>query len=159
MIKIRFVTVGKLKEKYFKDAVYEYAKRLSRYCDLSFVELNPEFLPEQPSNAEIKAALEREAQAISKSLIKNGYNIVFCIEGKQKSSGAFAETVKECENSGKPINFIIGSSYGLSDTVKSAADLKLSFSQMTFPHKLFKVMALEQLYRAFKINEGSAYHK
>lgn len=159
MIKITIISLGKLKEKYFIEASKEYEKRLSKYCDLKTVELTPQSLPDAPSENVIKAALEKEAAAIGKAIPKGAYTVPFCIEGKKMSSGQFAKTVKDCENKGAHICFIIGSSYGLSESIKQKADLKLSLSDMTFPHKLFKVMALEQIYRAFKINEGGSYHK
>ncbi|MCQ2477707.1 MAG: 23S rRNA (pseudouridine(1915)-N(3))-methyltransferase RlmH [Clostridia bacterium] len=159
MMKITLISLGKLKEKYFTDAATEYEKRLSKYCDLKIIELCPQSLPDAPSESLIKAALEKEAAAIQKAIPKGAYTVPFCIEGKKMSSEQFAKTVKDCENTGAHICFIIGSSYGLCESIKQKANLKLSLSDMTFPHKLFKVMALEQIYRAFKINEGGSYHK
>ena len=159
MIKLTFITIGKLKEKYLRDAVDEYAKRLSRYCKLDIVELNPISLSEKPSHSEIEAALSKEAEMIEKRIPENSVVTALCIEGKGNTSEQFAEFVDKNINSGKNMCFIIGSSYGLSDIVKQKADLKLSLSKMTFPHQLFRVMMLEQVYRAFKINEGGTYHK
>lgn len=159
MIKITLVALGKLKEKYLRDAVEEYAKRLSRYCKLEIVELNPISLPEKPSQSEIDAALQREAELIDKRIPENCVVTALCVEGKAYSSEQLADFVDKNTNSGKNMCFIIGSSYGLCDTVKQRADLKLSLSAMTFPHQLFRVMCLEQIYRAFKINEGGTYHK
>lgn len=159
MIKISLITLGKLKEKYLRDAVDEYAKRLSRYCKLDIVELNPINLPEKPSQSEIDAALTKEAEMIEKRIPEGSMVTALCIEGKSLSSEQLADFAAANVNSGKNMCFIIGSSYGLSDTVKQKANLKLSLSAMTFPHQLFRVMCLEQIYRAFKINEGSTYHK
>ncbi len=159
MIKITLITLGKLKEKYLRDAVDEYQKRLSRYCKLDIVELNPVALPEKPSQSEIDAALLKEAEMIGKRIPENCVVTSFCVEGKAHSSEQLADFVDKNTNSGKNMCFIIGSSYGLSDTIKQKSDLRLSLSAMTFPHQLFRVMCLEQIYRAFKINEGGTYHK
>ncbi len=159
MIKITLITLGKLKEKYLRDAVDEYAKRLSRYCKLDIIELNPVNLPEKPSQNEISAALLKESEMIKKRISEGDVVTALCVEGKQLSSEKFAGFVDKNTNSGKNMCFIIGSSYGLSDIIKQRADIKLSLSEMTFPHQLFRVMCLEQIYRAFKINEGSLYHK
>ena len=140
MIKITLITLGKLKEKYLRDAVEEYAKRLSRYCKLDIIELSPVTLSDNPSQSEIDTALLKEAEIIEKRIPDGSVVTALCIEGKNMC-------------------FIIGSSFGLSDTVKQKSNLKLSLSAMTFPHQLFRVMLLEQIYRAFKINEGSTYHK
>ena len=159
MIKITIITLGKLKEKYLRDAVGEYAKRLSRYCKLDIVELNPVLLPEKPSRSEIDSALEREAEGIEKHIPEGSVVTALCVEGKSIASEQLADFVAGNTNSGKNMCFIIGSSYGLSDSIKQKAKFKLSLSAMTFPHQLFRVMLLEQIYRAFKINEGSTYHK
>ncbi len=159
MIKITLIALGKLKEKYLKDAVDEYKKRLSRYCNLEIVEIEPVKLPEKPSDNEIVGALEREASEIQKRIPKGSAVFALCIEGKELSSTELADKIENLSNMGKGIALIIGSSYGLSPKVKSESDLRLSVSKMTFPHQLFRVMLLEQIYRAFKINEGSAYHK
>lgn len=159
MIKITLITLGKLKEKYLRDAVDEYAKRLSRYCKLDVVELTPINLSEKPSQSEINAALLKEAETIEKRIPDGSVVTALCVEGKANTSEQFAEFIDKNTNSGKNMCFIIGSSYGLSDSIKQMANLKLSLSEMTFPHQLFRVMLLEQIYRAFKINEGSTYHK
>lgn len=159
MMKITVICLGRLKEKYLTLACDEYRKRLSRYCNFNFVELDPIKLPEKPSTAEINAGLDKEADLILKKIPQNSEIFTLCIEGKQLSSEALAQRVETLKNMGKSLTFIIGSSYGLSDRIKSLSQLKLSFSQMTFPHQLFRVMLLEQIYRAFKINEGSEYHK
>ncbi|MBE6749889.1 MAG: 23S rRNA (pseudouridine(1915)-N(3))-methyltransferase RlmH [Ruminococcaceae bacterium] len=159
MIKVTVIALGKLKEKYLRDAVEEYTKRLSRYCKLEIFEIEPERLSEKPSGSEISAALSCEKEKILKKIPQNSTVVSLCIEGKEKSSEEFAAVVEEQVDAGKNLTLIIGSSYGLSDEVKKASDIRLSLSKMTFPHQLFRVMLLEQLYRAFKINEGSQYHK
>ncbi len=159
MIKVTLIALGKLKEAYLRDAVSEYTKRLSRYCDLEIIELEPIKLPDSPSKSQIDAALLREAEMIIKKIPKNCDVYPLCVEGKQLSSEEFAEKVDDLSQQGRGIVFIIGSSYGLSETVKVTAKMRFSLSKMTFPHQLFRVMLLEQLYRAFKINEGSTYHK
>ncbi len=159
MMKITLITLGKLKEPYFREAAKEYEKRLSRYCDLTTVELEPQFLPEKPAESEIETALEREAAVVTKKIPPNAFVVAFCVEGKRMTSETFSQKLSELSDFGKPLVLLIGSSYGLSQTLKQRADLRLSVSDMTFPHRLFRVMALEQLYRAFRIAEGSAYHK
>lgn len=159
MIKITLITLGKLKEKYLRDAVEEYAKRLSRYCKLDIIELSPVTLSDNPSQSEIDTALLKEAEAIEKRIPDGSIVTALCVEGKSNTSEQLAEFVEKNTNEGKNMCFIIGSSFGLSDTVKQKSNLKLSLSAMTFPHQLFRVMLLEQIYRAFKINEGSTYHK
>lgn len=159
MMKITVIALAALKEKYLKEAAGEYVKRLGAFCDLKIIELDPIRIPEKPSAAEINAALCREAELIGKKIPAGDLVVPLCIEGKQLSSEEFAEMLEEKMNIGRGVTFIIGSSCGLSDDIKRRADLKLSFSKMTFPHKLFRVMLLEQLYRAFKICSGGAYHK
>ena len=159
MIKITFITLGKLKEKYLRDASDEYVKRLSRYCKTEIIELTPINLPEKPSQSEIESALLKEAEMIEKRIPDNSCVTSLCVEGRSLSSEKLAEFVEKNTNNGKNMCFIIGSSYGLSETIKQKADLRLSVSAMTFPHQLFRIMMLEQVYRAFKINEGSTYHK
>ena len=159
MIKVDIIALGKLKEKYLRDAGDEYSKRLSRYCDLKMTELNPVTLSDNPSKSEIENALVKEKEMILKQLPKDAFVVTLCVEGKEISSEELAVLFKGKANEGKRICFIIGSSYGLSEEVKKMADMRLSVSKMTFPHQLFRIMLLEQTYRAFKINEGSTYHK
>ena len=116
-------------------------------------------MPEKPSQSEIDAALLKEAEMIKKRIPEQSAVVALCVEGKQLSSEELADFVDSNTNAGKNMCFIIGSSDGLCDVIKKDADLKLSFSKMTFPHQLFRVMLLEQIYRSFKINEGSTYHK
>lgn len=159
MIKVNLICMGNLKEKYLRDAAGEYAKRLSRYCELTVTELSAQRLPDNPSPAQISAALEREAHSILKSVPENSFTTALCIEGKKLTSEQFADKISSLSSYGKQLTFIIGSSYGLSPSVKQAADLQLSASDMTFPHQLFRIMLMEQLYRAFLISCGGKYHK
>lgn len=157
---ITVIALGKLKEKYLKDAIYEYAKRISAYGNLDIIELSPVRLSDNPSENEITNALNKEAEDIKKKIPNNSYVFAMCIEGKEKSSEQFAKAISDAALNGKSnIVFIIGSSFGLSPEIKSLADFKLSFSQMTFPHQLMRVMLLEQIYRAFQINNNGKYHK
>lgn len=157
---ITVIALGRLKEAYLKSAVDEYSKRISPYGRLNIIELTPERLSDSPSEAEISAALSKEAEEILKKTPSNAYIISLCVEGAKKSSEALAAQFQKCALSGKSnIVFIIGSSYGLSPAVKEKSDLKLSFSDMTFPHQLMRVMLLEQIYRAFQINSNGKYHK
>ena len=159
MMKITLITLGKLKEKYLVEACKEYSKRLSAYCNLQILEVEPVRLGDNPSDSEIEKALDSEAEVILKKIPKGDAIVPLCVEGKGMTSPQLAKKMLEFCNVGKGITFIIGSSYGLSNRVKAAGDIRLSLSEMTFPHQLFRVMLLEQIYRAFKINEGSAYHK
>ena len=159
MIKITLISPGKLKEKYLRDAAAEYTKRLSRFCELNIIEPDPQKLPDHPSDALIASALKTESEKILKKIPDSAFIIALCVEGKKLSSEQFAAKTAELCAIGKPIVFVIGSSYGLSPKVKNRADLKLSISDMTFPHQLFRIMLLEQIYRAFQINSGSEYHK
>lgn len=160
MLNVKLICVGKMKEKFFIDAFNEYQKRLSAYCRFELVELNEQRLPENPSDKEISSALERECADILKAIPSDAYVTAMCVEGRQMPSEGMGRLIAERENSGKPkLCFIIGGSFGLSPTVKARADKKLSMSEMTFPHHLARVMLAEQIYRGFKINEGSRYHK
>ena len=159
MQKVNILCVGKLKEKFYAEAVAEYSKRLKRHCTLEIIELPESRLPDDPSPAEIRQALAAEAALIEARLPKGGAVIAMCIEGKQMSSEDFADHIENVTQTASCICFIIGSSHGLSDRVKRAADYKLSLSKMTFPHQLFRVMLLESVYRAFNIIKGTKYHK
>ena len=145
MIKVNIVCVGKLKEQYLKDACAEYEKRLSRFCKIEIKEL-----PERQGPRE-------EAEEILKNF--RGYTIALALEGRMRSSEQFASDIRALTDRGEEITFVIGSSFGLDPRVKKAADALLSFSEMTFPHQLFRVLLLEQVYRAFMITSGSEYHK
>lgn len=159
MMKITVIALAGLKEKYLREASDEYVKRLKGYCDLKIIEIEPVKLSEKPSKSEISAALDREYELIVKKIPQNSTVYAMCIEGTLLSSEEFASALKADSDFGRNVTFIIGSSYGLSDKIKRRADKKLSFSRLTFPHQLFRVLLLEQLYRAFRINSGGAYHK
>ncbi len=159
MLKVKIINIGKFKEDYLRKAYDEYAKRLSGYCSLEEVVLEPERLPDKPSNAQIEKALEEEGKKILKKIPADAFTVAMCIEGKKLDSVAFAKILQEQTLVSGKICLIIGGSYGLSNEVKKSANFRLSMSDMTFPHQLAKIMLLEQLYRAFKINEGGTYHK
>ena len=160
MLSIYLVCVGRLKERFYQDACAEYLKRLSPYCKLTLLELPEERLPQTPSQGQIDAALEKEGQAIRSKLPPNTSLVCLCVEGRLRSSEELASLVQTWEhNSAKHLAFVIGGSFGLAESLKAEAWVRLSMSPMTFPHHLARVMVLEQLYRVFKINEGSNYHK
>lgn len=157
---ISLVTVGKLKEKYLKLAVEEYAKRLSRYCRLDIIELQDEKTPDNASEKEELIIKEKEGEAILRHIKENSYVIAMAIDGKNVTSVEFAELIETLGVKGSSnLVFVIGGSLGLSDKVLKRADYKLSFSKMTFPHQLFRVMLLEQIYRGYRIINGEPYHK
>ena len=160
MLAIKLICVGKMREKFYIDAFEEYRKRLGAYCRLECVELAEQRLSERPSAGEIAAALEREGAEIAKNIPPDAYTVALCVEGQERSSEDLSRLLTERELSGKPkLCFNIGGSFGMSESVKKRANLKLSMSKMTFPHHLARVMLSEQIYRAFKIAEGSRYHK
>ena len=160
MQKVTILCVGKLKEKFYADAVSEYSKRLSRFCKLDIVELNEERLPEDPSPAQIEAALSREADAIRAKLPPAAMAVALCVEGKQRSSEELAPLMADSASRGvSHLVFLIGGSFGLHPSIKELAAVRLSMSPMTFPHHLARVMLLEQIYRAYQINAGTKYHK
>lgn len=156
---IRLIVLGKLKEKYLSDACKEYAKRLSAFCKLELIELEPARLPETPSEAQIEQALAEEAGRILQKA-EGSKLISLCIEGTQLSSEQLSGKLSQLAQSGESkVSFVIGSSYGLHARVKQASTLRLSMSVMTFPHQLARVMLLEQIYRAFQIEQNGKYHK
>ena len=158
MLNIKIITVGRLIEKYLRDACSEYLKRLKRFGNVQVIELDEYRLSDNPSDREIEKALEIEGNNILKEA--KGYLIAMCIEGKQLSSVKLAEKISQISVDGQSnISFIIGSSFGIAENVKKSADFKLSMSDMTFPHQLARVMLLEQIYRAFQINNNGKYHK
>lgn len=160
MLKINIICTGNLKEKYLKEGIAEFTKRLGTMCKFSITELTECKLPNDPSQAEIEKGLKVEAEKIKQNLSKGGYVIPLCIEGQQLTSEKFANKLNEISVSGKSsVDFIIGSSHGISDEIKKMADFKLSLSKMTFPHQLFRLMLIEQIYRAISIQNGSKYHK
>ena len=160
MFTVNIITVGKLKEQYLRQAIDEYSKRLRAFCKFNIIE-NPECrLSDNPSPKEILNGLAQEGQAISANILRGSYTFAMCIEGKQLSSEELADKFNDIAQTGKStINFIIGSSFGISEGIKSNSDFKFSMSKMTFPHQLARVMLSEQIYRAFSINNNSKYHK
>lgn len=157
---ITVLCVGKLKEKYWTDAVTEYSKRLSSYCTLKIDEVKEARLPDNAGAAEEEAVKEAEGREILRRIDKDAYVISLEIKGKELSSEQLAAHMQELGVSGRSnVVLIIGGSLGLSPAVSARADMKLSFSPMTFPHQMMRVILLEQIYRAFKINRGEKYHK
>lgn len=156
---ITVICVGKLKEKYLKEAVLEYSKRLSRFAKLDIIELPDCKIPDNASSAQERDVLEKEGDLILSKIKPASYVIAMCIEGKQLSSTEFAQKIQEISFTSSNIVFIIGGSLGLSDKVKQSANLHLSFGKITLPHQLMRVILLEQVYRGFKINNNEAYHK
>ena len=159
MTKISLITVGSLKEDYLKSAVEEYKKRLSLYTRVEEINIKEERIKDEGSSGEIERALSIEGDKILSALPKDPYKIALCIEGSQYSSLELASIISKAEDKCGKISLIIGSSHGLCPKVKQACDLRLSFSKMTFPHRLARIMLLEQIYRGYKINSGEAYHK
>ncbi|QOX64783.1 23S rRNA (pseudouridine(1915)-N(3))-methyltransferase RlmH [Anoxybacterium hadale] len=157
---ITILCIGKLKERYWTEAIAEYSKRLSKYCTLTINELKEEKAPDNPSNAEESAVKDAEGKSILKQIKKDSYVIVLAIKGKELDSEALSEKIRTLGISGKSdITFVIGGSFGLSDEVLSRADFQLSFSKLTFPHQMMRVILLEQIYRSFKIIRNETYHK
>lgn len=160
MLSIKLICVGKLREPFYIDAFAEYSKRLSTYCRFECVELNETKLREEASDKEIAAALEKEAAEIERAIGKDAYVIAMCVGAKQLKSEELADKLNKLAVSGRGrICFIIGGSFGMSERIKQRADMRLGMSEMTFPHHLARVMLAEQIYRCFKITEGSRYHK
>lgn len=160
MLNVNIIHTGAFKEKYLKDAAAEYEKRIGAYCRFSDIEFKESLLPENPSAAEIKSALATEEKKITEHIRPASYSVALCVEGKQLSSEELAAKIDKIACDGhSTINFIIGSSYGLSDGVKAACDFRLSFSKMTFPHQLMRIILEEQIYRAFNIINNGKYHK
>ena len=159
-MRINIVCVGKIKEKYLKLGIDEFKKRLSKYCKLEIIELEDEKAPENLSDKEMLMIKEKEGKKILSKIKDNSYVIALAIDGKNLSSEELAETINKVGVRGiSNITFVIGGSLGLSDEVLSRADYKLSFSKMTFPHQLMRLILLEQVYRAYRINNGEPYHK
>lgn len=159
-MKITLVTVGKIKEKYLKDAIAEYSKRLSRYCKLDIVEVQDEKIPDQASETVEEQIRDKEAERILKHIRDDMYVVTLEIEGRMLSSEELAEKIESLGIQGKSsIAFVIGGSIGLGKEVLKRSDYALSFSKMTFPHQLMRVILLEQVYRSYRIINGEPYHK
>lgn len=160
MLSITILCVGKIKEKYYTAATAEYIKRLSRYVRTEIVEVKDEPIPDAPSEAEKEAVIGKEAERLKAKLPKNAYIISLCVEGRQCSSEKFAEKIERLTAHGvSRIVFIIGGSLGLSEELKKMSAERLSFSEMTLPHQLMRVVLAEQIYRAITINNNITYHK
>lgn len=160
MLTIKIISTGELKEKYLRDAIAEYKKRLGAWCNIEEIVLKEQRLPDSPSELQIKAALDAEALAITEKLSPRAYVIAMCVEGKMLSSEELAEKIRSVTVDGYgEIVFLIGSSYGLSDKIKERANFRLSVSRLTFPHQLLKVMLHEIIYRSLSIINNSRYHK
>ncbi len=159
-MKITLITVGKIKEKYFTDAIAEYAKRLSRYCKLEIVEVPDEKTPDGASESLENQIKEKEGERILSKISDGAYVVALAIEGKQLSSEELADKMEKWNVNGiSHLVFVIGGSLGLTPKVLNRADFKLSFSKMTFPHQLMRVVLLEQIYRSFRIRNNEPYHK
>lgn len=159
-MKITLITVGKIKEKYFTDAIAEYAKRLSRYCKLEIVEVADEKTPDNASEGLENQIKEKEGERIFSKVPDNAYVVALAIDGKQLSSEELADKMEKWNVNGvSHLVFIIGGSLGLTQKVLNRADYSLSFSKMTFPHQLMRVILLEQIYRSFRIRNHEPYHK
>ena len=159
MQKVNIICIGKIKEKYFADAIAEYSKRLSTFCKFTITELPEEKLRgDNPS--EIAAVIDSEGKRIMQKISQADYVIAMCIEGKQLSSEELSATLGNLAVTGRStVDFVIGGSYGLSDEVKKRADLRLSMSRMTFPHTMARMILSEQIYRAYEIATNGKYHK
>ena len=161
MIKINIICIGKIKEKYFADAIAEYSKRLGAFCKFDITELAEEKIRDNnPNQSQIDEVLRAEGRSILKKISPSDYVEALCIEGKLISSEELSKTLDSLAVSGKStVSFVIGGSYGLSGEVKSRADLRLSMSRMTFPHTMARMILTEQIYRAFEISTNGKYHK
>lgn len=157
---ITVASVGKIKEKYLEDGIKEYAKRLSKYCKLNFIEVPDEKAPEKLSEQEENMIKNKEGQKLLSKIKENTYLIALAIDGEQLTSEKFSEKIDKLKVDGvSHVTFIIGGSLGLSDEVIEKSNYKLSFSKMTFPHQLMKMILLEQIYRGLRISNGEPYHK
>lgn len=157
---IDIICVGSIKEKYYIDAIKEYSKRLTPYIELNIIEVEEYKLSNNPSQAQINEGLEKERKIIESKIKERSYVIALVIEGKQLSSEDLSKKIEDITIEGySNITFLIGSSYGMSGKLKNNVNLKLSFSKMTFPHQLMRVVLIEQIYRAFRIIRNEPYHK
>lgn len=158
-MKVTIVAVGKIKEKYLTAGIAEFVKRLAPYCRLNVVEVDEERMPDNPSSAEKAKALDKEAERLLRQVKPDNYIIVLDIAGKQASSEEFAQKISNLGLNGKSdLTFIIGGAFGISPKLLSEANERLSFSKMTFTHQMIRLLLVEQIYRAFKINRGEPYH-
>lgn len=158
MLHINLYCVGKVKEQYLRNAIDEYLKRISKYCSISIIELPDKPIPEKSNSTLESQIIEAESNEIINKLNMSSYKIALDLTGKQYTSEEFAEKINKIQLSNSTISFIIGGSLGLSDDLKRICNEKISFSKMTFPHQLMRVIFLEQLFRSFKINNNEKYH-
>ncbi len=159
MVNINIICIGKLKEKYLKDAVFEYSKRLSKYCNLNIIELSDEKIPDKVNEKIIDEIKQKEGNKIISNIKKDSYTISLDLNGKQCKSEEFSEKIENIKIKGfSSINFIIGGTLGISKNVLDISNELLCFSKMTFPHQLIRVFLLEQIFRAFKISNNETYH-
>lgn len=160
MLNVKIICIGSIKEKYFKDAIFEYQKRLTDFCKFSILELPEYKISNNPSNADINKALTEEGKRVLSKIKDKDEIVSLCIEGKELSSVGLSKYINDAALTGhSTVDFIIGGSFGLSDEVKNRSNLKLSMSQMTFTHQMSRVILCEQIYRAFNILNGGKYHK
>ena len=159
MLTINIICVGKLKERYLRDAIDEYSKRMKPLCKLEIIELPEERVADNPSAAEIQRTITLESERITAKLNKSDYVIAMCVEGRNISSEELSSRLEDISMTHSTVDLIIGGSWGLSEELKARSDFKLSMGKMTFPHQLCRVMLLEQIYRAFQISKGTKYHK
>ncbi len=158
MLHINLYCVGKVKEQHLRDAIDEYLKRIGKYCSISIIELPDKPIPEKSNSTLESQIIEAESNEIINKLNMSSYKIALDLTGKQYTSEEFAEKITKIQLSNSTISFIIGGSLGLSDDLKRICNEKISFSKMTFPHQLMRVIFLEQLFRSFKINNNEKYH-
>lgn len=159
MLSINILCIGKIKEKFFREAITEYSKRLSKYCKLDIIELPDEKIPHNPSQKTIEEIKTKECNSIISHIKKDSYTICLDLNGKELSSENFSKKLDNLSLCNSNITFIIGGSLGLTQRILSLSKEKICFSQMTFPHQLIRIFLLEQIYRAFKISNGETYHK
>lgn len=159
MLSINIVCVGKIKEKFFRESIDEYSKRLSKYCKLEILELPDEKIPDKTNDSIINEIKEKECNNIINHLKKDSYIIALDLKGKEFSSEEFSRKIDTISMQNSKITFIIGGSLGLTNSLLSMANEKICFSKMTFPHQLIRIFLVEQIYRAFKISNGENYHK
>ena len=159
MLSINIICIGKIKEKFFKDSINEYSKRLSKYCKLNILELPDEKIPDKLNINIEKSIKDKECSNIINHIKKDSYTICLDLKGKQFSSEEFSKNIENISMQSSQITFIIGGSFGLNDKILNLCDEKICFSKMTFPHQLIRIFLLEQLFRSFKISNGETYHR
>ena len=159
MLSVKIYVTGTLKEQYYKDAIAEYKKRLNAYCKFEIIEYKEYKLPDDPSQKQIEQALHAEGEKILSDISPKAYKIAMCVEGKQLSSEEFAQKLDEIATTNGELAIIVGSSFGLSDSLKRACDFRMSVSKMTLTHQMLRVWLVEIIYRCLSITRGGKYHK